>query len=198
MDQVDALLEAFNLVGISASEFLIELLTNFHYTTHENTINLRSCSPCIIKLLTGHPEASTGGALKWASDIMKHRCALEIQELSAKKSGYHFSVLHASIEQLEEFDIKELGGGMQQCALFLWDMLDVLLLARRSSNWRDAHKSLDDLEGNDDDEAQYWEELGDLELEEVMEGLAPDMKQNRMIAHKNKLIMIKRLSFSVS
>ncbi|KAG2743434.1 hypothetical protein P692DRAFT_20677701, partial [Suillus brevipes Sb2] len=118
-DQVDALLEAFDLVGISASEFLVELLTNPHYTTHENTINLRSCSPCIIKLLTGHPEASAGGVLKWAGDIIKHRCALEIQELSAKKSGYHFSVLHASVEQLEEFDIEELGGGMQQRAPFM-------------------------------------------------------------------------------
>jgi hypothetical protein len=48
---------------------------------------------------------------------------------------------------------------------------------------------LDD-QGNDDDEAQYWEELGELELEEVIDGLAPDAKQNRMIAHKNELIMI--------
>ncbi|KAG2159779.1 uncharacterized protein EDB93DRAFT_1074656 [Suillus bovinus] len=158
-DQVDTLLEAFDLVGISASEFLVELLTNPHYTTHKNTINLRSCSLCIIKLLTGHPGASTGGALKWAGDIMKYRCALEIQELSAKKSGYHFSVLHASVEQLEEFDMEELGGGMLQCAPFLWDMLDVLLSARRSSNWRDSHKSLDNQGNDDDDEAQYWEEL---------------------------------------
>ncbi|KAG2051583.1 hypothetical protein BDR06DRAFT_850746, partial [Suillus hirtellus] len=113
-------------------------------------------------------------------------------ELSAKKSGYHFSVLHASVEQLEEFDIEELGGGMQQRAPFMWDMLDVLLSARRSSNTRrDPHKSLDD-QGNDD-EAQYWEELGELELEEVIDGLTPDVKQNRMIAHKNKLIMIKKV-----
>ncbi|KAG1906108.1 uncharacterized protein F5891DRAFT_942241 [Suillus fuscotomentosus] len=111
-DQVDAILEAFNLIGISVSEFLVVLLTNPNYITHENTINLRSCSPHITKLLAEHPEASAGDVLKWASDIIKHRCALEIQELSAKKPGYHFLALHASVEQLEEFDIEVLGGGM--------------------------------------------------------------------------------------
>jgi hypothetical protein len=190
-DQVDAILEAFDLVGISLSEFLVELLINPQYTTHENTINLRSCSPTIIKLIAEHPEASAaaGGALKWASDIIKRRCALEIQELSAKKSGYHFSVLHASVEQLEEFDIEVLGGGMQQHAPLLWDMLNILLAVRRSSNRRDLTKNSDD-QDSDDDEAQYWEELGDLGLEEVMDSLTADTKKNRMIAHKTKLIMI--------
>jgi hypothetical protein len=40
-DQVDAILEAFDIVGISPSEFIIKLLNDPQYINHKTVINLR-------------------------------------------------------------------------------------------------------------------------------------------------------------
>ncbi|KAG2148116.1 hypothetical protein DEU56DRAFT_928273 [Suillus clintonianus] len=132
------------------------------------------------------------------SDVVKGLYVREVQTLSAKESGYHFSVLNTSVEQLEEFDIDVLGKGMEVHAPMLWNLLDRLLSARRKGQNRGHGNSGDPQVGEDDvseDEEALWEELGDLDLEEIVEGLEGNMskKKNRIIAQRNKLTTIKKV-----
>ncbi|KIK34580.1 hypothetical protein CY34DRAFT_97721 [Suillus luteus UH-Slu-Lm8-n1] len=178
-DQVDTILEAFDIVGISPSEFIIKLLNDPHYINHKTVINLRESGQYLAELLVVQ------------SDVVQGRYVCEVQTLSAKESGYHFLVLITCVEQLEEFDIGVLGRGMALHAPFLWKLLDILLSARGK-----GHLSSGDLPNGgcdvDEDDEALWEELVDLDLEEIVDGLEGDMskKKNRIIAHQNKLITI--------
>ncbi|KAG2152930.1 hypothetical protein DEU56DRAFT_727371 [Suillus clintonianus] len=130
------------------------------------------------------------------SDVVKGLYVREVQTLSAKESGYHFSVLNTSVEQLEEFDIDVLGKGMEVHAPMLWNLLDRLLSARGKGQKRDSG---DPQVGKDDvseDEEALWEELGDfLDLEEIVDGFEGNMskKKNRIIAQRNELTTIKKV-----
>ncbi|KAG1760898.1 hypothetical protein EV702DRAFT_1171476 [Suillus placidus] len=174
-DQVDAILEAFDIVGISPSEFIITLLNDSRYINHKTVTNLRESGQYLAELLVVQ------------SDVVQGRYVREVQILSAKESGYHFSVLNTSVEQLEEFDIGVLGRGMEVHAPLLWRLLDILLSARGK-----GHISSGDLPDGgydvDEDDEALWEELGDLNLQEIVDGLEGDMlkKKNRIIAHRNK------------
>ena len=155
-DQVDAILEAFDRIGISVSAFIIRLLTDRHFTHNKTVINLRENSHHITELLTGD------STLKWAITIIKDRCAQEVCELSGKANGSHFSISHTSVEQLEDFSIEVMGEEMQQRAPVLWDLFEVLLAARRKGV---SNATLQDADY--DDEASLWEQLDD-ELDEEM------------------------------
>ncbi|KAG2134953.1 hypothetical protein BD769DRAFT_1341184, partial [Suillus cothurnatus] len=119
------ILEAFDLIGISVSTFIIRLLTDQHFTHHNTVIDLRENSHHI----TEHLQCTGDYMLKWATAVIKDRCAQEVCELSAKANSSHFSVSHTSVQQLEEFSIDVLSEEMQQHAPVLWDLFEVLLAA---------------------------------------------------------------------
>jgi hypothetical protein len=52
-------------------------------------------------------------------------------ELTRKEHRWHFSALHASEKQLEDFWIEDLAERMERLAPELWDMLGVVLSANR-------------------------------------------------------------------
>ncbi|KAG1842850.1 hypothetical protein F4604DRAFT_1505428, partial [Suillus subluteus] len=121
---------------------------------------------------------------------IKDRCAQEVRELSAKANGSHFSVSHTSVQQLEEFSIDVLSEEMQRHAPVLWDLFEVLLAARRK-NISDVTSSFED--GDYDDEASLWEQLGDELDEEMLLIVDGSKKHGKMITLQNKIITIKKV-----
>jgi hypothetical protein len=137
--------------------------------------------------ITEHLQRTGDHMLKWATVVIKDRCAQEVYELSAKANGSHFSVSHTSVQQLEEFSIDVLSEEMLQHTPVLWDLFEVLLAARRKSS-SDLTSSFED--GDCDDEASLWERLGD-ELDEEMLLIADGSKKHgKMITVQNKIITI--------
>ncbi|KAG1720701.1 hypothetical protein EDB19DRAFT_1835838 [Suillus lakei] len=124
-NQVNAMLEAFDIVGISPSEFIIELLNDHCYINHKTVINLRESGQHLTELLMVQ------------SNVVKGLYAQEVQTLNSRDP------------QVGEDDVSE-------------------------------------------DDKALWEELGDLDLEEIVDGLEGNMskKKNRIIAHQNKLTTI--------
>ncbi|KAG1854535.1 hypothetical protein F4604DRAFT_1503934, partial [Suillus subluteus] len=121
---------------------------------------------------------------------IKDRCAQEVRELSAKANGSHFSVSHTSVQQLEEFSIDVLSEEMQRHAPVLWDLFEVLLAARRK-NISDVTSSFED--GDYDDEASLWEQLGDELDKETLLIVDGSKKHGKMITLQNKIITIKKV-----
>ncbi|KAG1731091.1 uncharacterized protein EDB91DRAFT_1018780, partial [Suillus paluster] len=93
------IIEAFDIVGISASQFLVEILSNNHYSNDKIVVDLLTNSHCIIELLARHSHTME----EWASNIMSDVCVQEVGDLSRKKHYSHVTVSHTSVEQLEEF-----------------------------------------------------------------------------------------------
>ncbi|KAG1797805.1 uncharacterized protein HD556DRAFT_1440766 [Suillus plorans] len=144
-DQVDAILEAFDLIGISVSMFIIRLLTDQHFTHEKTVIDPRENSHRITELLQVTGE----------STFNVHKKSMIYQApLAAKANSSHFSVSHTSVQQLEEFGIDVLSEGMQQHAPVTWDLLEVLLAARRKGI---SNPTVEDEDC--DDEALLWEQL---------------------------------------
>ncbi|KAH7917212.1 hypothetical protein BV22DRAFT_978464, partial [Leucogyrophana mollusca] len=110
------------------SQFILLLLSTPSYSDHPTVRDLLSNTREIMQALARHPSAY-GKVLNWASEVVKAECAREVRELVKVQSGWHFSALHASADQMEEFQIGELAAEMGARAPQLWDLLDVLLSA---------------------------------------------------------------------
>jgi hypothetical protein len=184
-DQIDAITEAFNIIGISVSQFLNEILSNNIYSNNETVVTLQTNGHRIMELLARNSQTIQESVSNIMSDVYMQ----EILNLSAKKHGSHFAVSHTSVEQLEEFNMDLLGRGMQRLAPKLWGLLDRLLFAgKKYVGVAVSTKGPED----SDEEDTYWEAFGDRELDGLM-GVSADTasaKQERITAHHNKLVMI--------
>ncbi|KAG2030299.1 hypothetical protein BDR03DRAFT_987187 [Suillus americanus] len=89
-DWIDAITEVFNIVGISVSQFLIDILSNNNNSNNEIVVDLLNNGHHIMELLVRHSQLET--TQKWASNIISDVCVQEIGDLSAKKHGSHFAV----------------------------------------------------------------------------------------------------------
>ena len=58
-----------------------------------------------------------------------------MQQLSDKKTGFHFDAGHTKQKQLEEADIDKMAEKMEECALTMWDLLGDFLLADKYNNY---------------------------------------------------------------
>jgi len=111
---IDKVLDTLQLLGISVSYFLLELLsTNKEYINHISAKDILQNKQLILDALLKSAEDYPRTELKWATDLVKDICACEIVVLSVKESGYHFDVVHTVSEQLEDFSIKELAKDME-------------------------------------------------------------------------------------
>ncbi|KAG1883648.1 hypothetical protein F4604DRAFT_1920156 [Suillus subluteus] len=129
---------------------------------------------------------------EWVSDIMSDVYMREIVDLSAKKHGSHFAESHASVEQLEEFNMDVLGRGMQRLAPTLWGLFNKLLfMGKKYVGVAVSTKGLED----SDDEDIYWEAFRDRELDGLMGVLADtSVRQEKMMSAHAPQKVIETLS----
>ncbi|KAG2154428.1 uncharacterized protein EDB93DRAFT_1102210 [Suillus bovinus] len=100
---IDDVLDNLQLIGISVSHFLLELLANKKYINHIAVKDILHNRQQIVDALSMSAEESLRTKLKWAMDLIKDICVREMVVLSVKESGYQFDVVHTAPEQLEEF-----------------------------------------------------------------------------------------------
>ncbi|KAG1862648.1 hypothetical protein F4604DRAFT_1929403 [Suillus subluteus] len=196
---IDKVLDTLQLVGISVSYFLLELLANKEYINHIAVKDILQNKQLILDALLKSAEDSLRTELKWATDLIKDICAREIVVLSAKESGYHFDVVHTVPEQLEDFSIEELAKDMEKLAPVTWDFLDTALSARThqkigAGKDRDEHQLVARM---DSDEEAYWEELGEGDLEGIISGLTNDAESSVENQRKAKALLRKVTVLSI-
>ncbi|KAJ7801344.1 hypothetical protein B0H14DRAFT_2253698, partial [Mycena olivaceomarginata] len=80
------------------SHFLVSILRHSSFTEHPMVLDLLTHSDDILNALLKHPK-SAQSTLSWANNIIKHKYAASIRELSQKKNGWHFDALHAKAAQ---------------------------------------------------------------------------------------------------
>jgi len=196
---IDKVLDTFQLVGISVSDFLLELLTNKKYNNHIAVKDILYNRQPILNALFKSAQDSSRTELKWAMDLIKDICAHEMVVLSAKESGYHFNVVHTILEQLEDFTIEALAKDMAKIASVTWDFLNTALSARTQRKTCDGkHCDRHQLEaGMDSDKEAYWEELGEGDLEGIISGLTNDAESSLENQWKAKTLLVCTDPFSL-
>ncbi|KAG1888770.1 hypothetical protein F4604DRAFT_1533668, partial [Suillus subluteus] len=133
---VIAMLQDCNL---SASQFIISILKCQKYHGHHLAEDLLVRSDEIIEALIKHPSWQDNKSQTTAScDALREQYITEIKLISSEEGGSHFGPSHATIQQLEEFSIEEMGTEMQSRAPALWDLLGFLLGADSSSSFEDV------------------------------------------------------------
>ncbi|KAG1835640.1 hypothetical protein EV424DRAFT_1531498 [Suillus variegatus] len=163
MDSVDNVLKTLQRVSISASEFILVLLSSERYGTHLAVEDILFNGHEILDALV---KQTTSAGSKWATDITKEICAQEICDLAAKDNRTHFDVTHTMVKQLEDFRVAELAGIMEKSAPVTWDLLESMLSGRTQSKVaiKRDHNGDVIMENNSNEEA-YWEEIGKGDLE---------------------------------
>ncbi|KAG2139339.1 hypothetical protein DEU56DRAFT_944418 [Suillus clintonianus] len=196
---IDDVLDNLQLVGISVSHFLLELLANKKYINHIAVKDILHNRHQIVDALSTSAEESPRTELKWAMDLVKDICVHKMVVLSAKESGYHFDVVHTAPEQLEDFSIEELAKDMEKLAPVTWDFLNTMLSARMQRKTgavkeRNEHQLV---AGMDSDEEAYWEELGEGDLEGIISGLTNDAESSLENQRKAKALLRKVTVLSI-
>ena len=74
---------------MTASKFLVSLLTDAGFQEHPCSEDLVHNSTEIFNAFLKHPKAS-GSALDWANTAMKRKYAKDIKDLANVKNGWHF------------------------------------------------------------------------------------------------------------
>ncbi|KAG2338225.1 hypothetical protein BDR05DRAFT_1004368 [Suillus weaverae] len=123
-DPVDDVLGTLQHIGISASEFILALLSSEKHSAHLAVKDILSNGCEILNALT---KQTSSTASKCATDIMKDICAQEICNLAAKGSGTHFDVTHTMVKQLEDFRVAKLARIMEKSVPVTWNLLESMV-----------------------------------------------------------------------
>ncbi|KAG2041279.1 hypothetical protein BDR03DRAFT_979686 [Suillus americanus] len=125
---------------------------------------------------------------------MRKQYIKEIKSISSEEAGWHFGPSHATTQQVEDFNIEEMGREMQSCAPALWDLLGFLLGADSSCKAKDADADIIMDEAHDEYDS-YWDDLDDIDLEGLINGLSsgttPD--GNKQTERRTAIVTIKRV-----
>ena len=172
--QLEAIIHCFQTHNVTASKFLVSLLTDAGFQEHPCSEDLVHNSTEIFNAFLKHPKAS-GSALDWANTVMKKKYAKDIKDLANVKNGWHFGALHTSEEQLKDFRIEDMAHEIQRLAPELWDLLGLMLSADRKQRMqqqtakdaaiggdrtdKDGDHTMSNVE--DDEEDLYWEGQGE-------------------------------------
>ncbi|KAG1889562.1 hypothetical protein F4604DRAFT_1877154 [Suillus subluteus] len=194
-DAVDDVLATLQRVSISASEFILVLLTSEKHSAHLAVKDILSNGCEIVDALT---KQTSSTASKWATDITKDICAQEIYNLAAKGSGTHFDVTHTTVKQLEDFRVAELATIMEKSALVTWNLLESMLSGRTQSKVTIGRDRDGDIimESSSDEEA-YWEEIGEGDLEgSLVSSLAnnAEFERTKLQKHRAAKTLLKKIT----
>jgi hypothetical protein len=178
--QLEAIIHCLTTQDVTASKFLISLLTYADFRDHPYTEELIRNTSEIFNAFLQHPKASES-ALEWANTVMKRNYAKDIKDLAHVQNGWHFGALHTSEDQLKDFRIEDMARDMQRLAPELWDLLGLMLSADRKEGRRQravtdrpvnqdkTDKDEDQMMASveDDEDDMYWEGQDEFMMDEV-------------------------------
>lgn len=166
-----------------------------HHPVHQTFVTEL---PFILAAFNASPHYATI-VTPWACRVAAEHLSSCMQNLTDVDSGWHFSAMHATPTQIQDFQFHRLAQGIQKHAPEIWDLIRVLLsktcLANFGSTRLRYARNLQTPEGEstqredpmeiDDDEAAYWAN-NELVTEEV-DGLSADLTDAERREEKQRL-----------
>ncbi|KAI0039747.1 hypothetical protein FA95DRAFT_1577390 [Auriscalpium vulgare] len=193
-------LDSFNC---SIPTLIVSVLTSQLHADHHARSDLIEHLEVILDVLL-LSQNSAGVAKQWACRTSAEILSRNLTGLVQKSNGWHFSALHASPDQIRDFQFLDLAKNIQKEAPELWGMLGALLSKSGLAEFgvplppRDRDPTRDEDIEMDDEEASYWENtelISDMESRDdggdVRMGLAE--AQDAKKVHRELVLTIKRV-----
>jgi hypothetical protein len=166
-----AILHCFHLNNTTICEFIAFIIQEPMFEHHSLVLDVIQYPTEILSALADHSTMHQP-VLTWALNLVNTSHIKSIQNLANKSNGWHFTALHASVEQINDFFLEDMACQMQTIASGLWTTIikflsaDLKQVKQRIS--QDSITESMDLNHDDtdeeDDEAQFWVRLdGDSE-----------------------------------
>lgn len=121
-------LDAINQILLDEQCSLADILVSVIQQKHTLTTGLVEGLGDILGVLAAHvPSASFDSVLDKMTNVINSRYYDEVMALTDNDTGWHFSALHTTADQLEGFVLEEMGSKMRKLAPRLWAFLDALV-----------------------------------------------------------------------
>ena len=197
---LDAILQTLESYQFNLSELLLSLLQSPLHSDHPAHQHLSQDISKILSSLFLHPRYHEQTRL-WVCKTSAELYAKRIGELSAKGNGWHFSAIHASPAQIQEFHIHDLAKDIHAQAPEIWDLLGAMLTtnATQHSDLKCSPVGGDIPHNNaeDDDDMIYWNELADTNEDEAteMESDPDETTTKKALLRETLLVLVNRCLF---
>src|SRR6267154_5621536 len=147
--------------SITASQFILSLLTSRQFNNHHIVRDLVAHPPDILTAFLWHPSKEDT-FVNSAHQLIHEQYITDIWEMSSERAGWHFGASSTTTKQLEDFSIEEMAQEMETSAPALWNLLGGLLgedrklpLMVHEKGDRDADNSASDVPMSIDDRSRY-------------------------------------------
>ncbi|KAI0052951.1 hypothetical protein FA95DRAFT_1482269 [Auriscalpium vulgare] len=119
------ILATLDLHECTIPHFLLSLLISQHPDSHRARRILIENLQDVLDALLLSPESS-GVTRKWSIRSSAAALSASVIDLAQRDNGWHFSAVHASPEQIRDFQIRDLAEDVQEQHPELWDFLGAL------------------------------------------------------------------------
>ena len=126
MPPLTPIFEALECCQLTATEFILTLLTSRRYEDHHLVCDLLVRATEVLDVFLQHPVTRDNVA-QHSCNLIKRTYLHEIRGLASAESGWHFGASNSSIKQLEDFSLEEMVLEMENRAPHWWSLLSILL-----------------------------------------------------------------------
>ena len=182
MQDFTAIFEALEHCQTTASQFLQAVLTHQHYHDHPVVEDLLLHSTEILDAFLAHPIKNQN-FMQHCAKLISSSYLKEIHHVASEDRGWHFGASTATTKQLEDFNLNVMAHDIEVHAPGIWTFVGLLL---ESNEKQDAGSSSNlgkekDIDGDvvmdeqsTDVEEDYWNEVDEVDLEGLIEGLTAE------------------------
>lgn len=114
--------------GVTVFDLINEIFTTKDPLTSRLLEDLVFAVPNILSFFSLN-QATKNTTRSWALGMAEAIYAEQVEKLAKRETGYHFTALNTSIEQVELCNLERLSDGMELHAPDLWNLLEKLLHA---------------------------------------------------------------------
>ncbi|KAJ8591097.1 hypothetical protein M405DRAFT_932356 [Rhizopogon salebrosus TDB-379] len=197
MQCVQDIIDILERSNVTASQFVLSLLTCRQLDNHHVVKDLVAHSADILTAFLQHPsKVFTHSAHK----LLQEQYITDVRKISSENAGWHFGASNATTKQLEDFSIEEMAEEMENSAPELWSLLGGLLGEDPKDGDCDRDVNMSDSDAQivsvDDD---YWNQVEAVDLEGFINGLTasenglPGTKADRRKSRSAAIINIKKV-----
>jgi hypothetical protein len=191
--QIDNVLHFFTSQQLSILDFFWFLLTDGSIASHPMVLGFLGSRSEVISLLISMEPQEVG--FQCAHNLMRQRYKDEIRELLKVEHSWQFNALHASANQIDQFRIEDMASSMERQSHYLWSLLGQLLSSAQSEMGGASKSEVSSLHNDanqDSEEDDLWDQLGDLDLEAIIETLtdSPVEQEQRKITGRKAILEI--------
>ncbi|KAI6120802.1 hypothetical protein EV401DRAFT_2070333 [Pisolithus croceorrhizus] len=179
MPLLDVVFEALDRCQISLAQFITMLLTHQEYEDHQFVVDLLEHSNQVFNAFLQHP-ASRAQFTQKSFSVVENMYLQELCCLASEDNGLHFRASSTSTEQLENFSLTAMAQKMEVNAPKWWWLLGTLLDDKATADLTGqkdggGDESVDDAREIEGDDDEYWDEVDEIDLEGIINGLTGEL-----------------------